>query len=169
MKNNYKHILTLAAFSIISIVGCSGESSSSAVLDGLYEQPIGELEQSEPVATYLAIRDHLADGNLEEASQLTDNPAKFFEKRKELFDRMGEETFKTGNGRTREVISVHSVHHDGDQSLIVIDTGKYKAATFFIRKDSKFFEVVDTSGFSKKLTRAFYVAKGEPDVELAGD
>ena len=83
---------------------------------------------------------------------------------------MGEEKFKAGYGRTRGGIRVHSVHHDENEALMVIEFGAFKAATFFVRgDDGTFLEVVDTANVSKKLNRQFYIAKGEPDAELAGD
>ena len=170
MNNYYKQIFALTGIFMIGLTGCSTESSSNAVLDGLYEQPMGELEHSEPVATYLAIRDHLAAGNMEEAAKLTDDPAKFIEKRKKHFGKVDHKKVAAGLARTRELLKVHSVHHDGDIRLLWFWTlENTRQQLFSLAMVTTFIEAVDPSGFSKTLTRQFYIAKGEPDVELAGD
>ena len=142
---------------------------SSIIVEGEYQKPIEDFNSQEPVRTYLEIRNLLSEAEIERASNLTTDPSKFLDKMTQYRDLIGENKFYESHKKIRGALLLHSAYHDGNQSLLVLDTGKVKAAVFFLRDGKSFLEIAlgGEVEVSPLLNRKFYIAKGEPDAILS--
>ena len=169
MKNYIR--IFLLGLSVCTLFSCerSEEPNSSLVPEGEYQRAIGEFDMQEPVRTYLAIRDLLSEGSIQSASQMTTDSSQFIDTMNRYLQRIGDKKFRENHSRVRDRLILHSVHHEEDQSLLVLETANVKAAVFFHRTETGFLEI-EVGGpvkVNSALNRKFYIAKGEPDAVLA--
>ena len=150
------------------MTGCSSENNAVVMLDGQYEKPIDEFATSEPVKTFLMIRDGLLE-DMEAAAQLTNDPKAFLEEKQKTIKLVGKDEFKKRYEAGRKKLQIQSVHHDGNQILLVVHTGTYNMATFYLRtEEGRVLEIVKTDNISENLMNKFHEINREAKSELVG-
>lgn len=144
------------------------EEKNVLIPEGLYEKPIGEFADQEPIRSFLEMRNLSAQEKWTEAGALTTWPENYIEKTKRYRERVGNAAYVEQQKNLKEKLILHSVYHEPDQSLLVVK-GRALGAMFFQRKNGTF-QMIETGGpvkISPTLNRKFYIAKGEPDAVLA--
>lgn len=160
---------TPLALWIACMTACSSENNSVVTLDGHYEKPIDEFATCEPVRTFLMIRDGLLE-DMEAAAQLTNDPKAFLEKKQKAIELVGKDEFKKRYEAGRKKLRIQSVHHGDNQMLLVVHTGTYNMANFYIRNsEGKVLEVVKPENISKTLMNKFHEINRQEKAELAGN
>ncbi len=157
--------LNLPAFAVmclmLSACGAQKEAAPKAV----------PAEQSAQAKIYMQIRNLTAEGNLESASKLTDNPAQYMLQMETARARMDEASFANGMIRAAQPKNIEAVRDAGNFSMLVV---KYeaqgtleRAPTFFRQSPEGYREIVEPDEtIPCKLVRYFYAIKGDKNPEI---
>ncbi|MGJ8674106.1 hypothetical protein [Rubritalea sp.] len=169
------HLFTGKFFTSIFLVvlySCrdSNEASNDLVKEGIYQTSgeasatLNEFSSKEPVRTYLAIQKRLSEGNIKFAAHLTTNPSQFIKVHEEFRSRVGKDQFCEIYKSSEYKYTFNAAYHDGDQSLLIVDTGKTRGAVFFYQRGSEFLQIEAGSSItvSQALRDKFYLAKNLP-------
>jgi hypothetical protein len=121
--------------------------------------------------TYMQIRNLTAQGNLESASKLTDNPAGYVLQMETARARMDEAAFANGMINAAAPKNIEAVRDAGNFSMLVV---KYesqgtmeRAPTFFRKSAEGYREIVEPDEtIPCKLVRDFYAITGDKTAEI---
>jgi hypothetical protein len=146
---------------MLSACGTQKEAASKAV----------PAEQSAQAKIYMQIRNLTAEGNLEGASRLTDNPAQYVLQMETARARMDEASFANGMIRAAQPKNIEAVRDAGNFSMLVVryeEQGTLERAPTFYRKSPEGFrEIVEPDEtIPCKLVRDFYAIKGDKTAEI---
>ena len=128
-------------------------------------------EQSTQAKIYMQIRNLTAEGNLEGASQLTDNPVQYVLQMETARARMDEASFANGMIRAAQPKNIEAVRDAGNFSMLVVryeEQGTLERAPTFYRKSPEGFrEIIEPDEtIPCKLVRDFYAIKGDKNPEI---
>lgn len=174
MKKFVKWLAAAGALTLVIalclVSGCHNNNRTDGSLnEGVYLQDIEELAIAEPVRTFLEIRDRLSENDIPAASDQVTDPSVFSQQMSRMRREMGLATFQHFFAQVRKTLTVHSIHYDGNQALLVVDANGERQSVYFEQRDDEYFEIVDdeNSQISEELVRQFHQAKGNPEPKLA--
>lgn len=130
---------------------------------------IAEAKKESPViGTYVKIRKMAAVGDIEGASQLTDDPAAYLEQMRVALERIGQETFSKNMKNAALTINIDSEKRAGDFAMLIINFSfkgqNEKVANFFKKDGDRFVEIVNPDDkIPCQLVKDFFDAKGDTE------
>ncbi len=128
-------------------------------------------ESSEIADIYIRIRKLAAAGELDAASQLTDDPTTYMTQMTTALTSIGEAQFQNNMKNAALKSNIVSEKKSGDFAMLITNYSfkgeNDKAANFFRKTDGGYVEIVNAGDdVPCQLVRDFYEAKGEKDAEI---
>ncbi len=154
-------ILAITA-ACLAIAGC-GSTKEPAIKAAANESAQAKI--------YMQIRNLTAEGKLQSAANLTDNPAQYVLQMETARARIDEASFANGMIRAAQPKNIEAVKEAGDFSMLVVryeEQGTLERAPTFYRKSAEGFrEIVEPDEtIPCKLVRDFYAIKGDKTAEI---
>lgn len=156
-----KTLITITA--CLAITACGKEKDNTP--------KIASPSESAQAKIYMQIRNLTAEGNLQGAANLTDNPAAYMALMGTAKANMDEASFANGMIRAAQPKNIEIVREAGDFSLLVTkyeEQGTMERAPTFYRKSPEGIrEIIEPDEtIPCKLVRDFYAIKGEKNPKI---
>jgi hypothetical protein len=151
--------------SCLALYGCGSDPSRPPVPEQR------SANQSEQANIYVKIRSLTAQGDIQGASRLTDDPAAYVTNMEIVKQAMDETSFATKMQEAADKPKIEALRIAGPYSMLVVKFDRQgtleRAVTFFRQTRDGYKEIIDPDeSIPCKLVRDFYEIKGEKNGEV---
>lgn len=156
----------LAPVAFVSLVAACGQAERAPNEEEPKTTAGQAQEKSAVLDTYMKIRELAANGNIEGAAQLTDNPQAYQTQMNLALERIGQEKFATNMKNASLTSNIVAEKHAGDFAMLIMNFtfkgNNEKVANFFRKSGGRYVEIVTPDDtIPCQLVRDFYDAKGD--------
>lgn len=143
------------------------EEAPTLMAEGVVDKRVTEFADREPVKTYVMLRRKLAENDLKGAAKHSTDFELFMEKQEFTRQRVGEQRFRNNYSKSLDSVVLHAVYYEGNQAVLVLDTGQRMGAAFMIEEEGSWREIQlgGEKAVSQVLHKKFYDAREQDEAE----